>query len=94
MLSCFANTLVCLLHHCFAELLEGEEGFALSQGTWQRDGWRELDDLRKKLENLKELRELVRSLGRSGGKGPLRKAPEEVRVLQLDVQLLLLGVGC
>eukprot|EP00775_Hariotina_reticulata_P007193 gene7193-7407_t len=61
-----------------SELLEGEEGFALSQGTWQRDGWRELDDLRKKLEQLKELRELVRSLGRSGGKGPLRRAPEEV----------------
>lgn len=62
-----------------AELLEGEEGFALSQGTWQRDGWRELDDLRKKLERLQELRELVRGLGRSGGKGPLRRAPEEVR---------------
>jgi hypothetical protein len=61
-----------------SELLEGEEGFALSQGTWQRDGWRELDDLRKKLEGLKELRELVRGLGRSGGKGPLRKAPEQV----------------
>lgn len=58
-------------------MLEGEEGFALSQGTWQRDGWRELDDLRKKLEGLKELRELVRGLGRSGGKGPLRKAPEQ-----------------
>jgi hypothetical protein len=29
------------------DLLEGEEGFALSQGTWQRSGWRELDDLRK-----------------------------------------------
>eukprot|EP00879_Flechtneria_rotunda_P013426 GHRR01014017.1.p1 GENE.GHRR01014017.1~~GHRR01014017.1.p1 ORF type:complete len:601 (+),score=219.05 GHRR01014017.1:188-1990(+) len=61
-----------------SELLEGQEGYALSQGTWQRDGWRELDDLRRKLENLKELRELVRSLGRSGGKGPLRRAPEEV----------------
>ncbi|KAF8063042.1 viaA [Scenedesmus sp. PABB004] len=61
-----------------SELLEGQEGFALSQGTWQRDGWRELDDLRKKLESLKELRDLVRSLGRSGGKGPLRRAPEEL----------------
>ncbi|GBF88932.1 hypothetical protein Rsub_01431 [Raphidocelis subcapitata] len=61
-----------------ADLLEGEEGFALSQGTWQRSGWRELDDLRKKLENLRELRELVKSLGRGGGKGPLRRAPEEL----------------
>ena len=60
------------------ELLEGQEGFSLSAGTWRRDGWRELDDLRKKLEQLKELRELVRSLGRSGGKGPLRRAPEAV----------------
>ncbi len=60
-------------------MLEGQEGFDLTKGTWQRNGWRELDDLRKKLENLKELRELVRSLGRGGGKGPLRRAPEEVR---------------
>lgn len=30
-----------------AELLDGEEGFALSQGVWQKSGWRELDDLRK-----------------------------------------------
>jgi hypothetical protein len=30
-----------------AELLDGEEGFALSQGTWQKSGWRELDELRK-----------------------------------------------
>jgi hypothetical protein len=30
-----------------SELLDGEEGFALSQGTWARSGWRELDDLRK-----------------------------------------------
>jgi hypothetical protein len=63
---------------CYIELLEGQEGFSLSAGTWRKDGWRELDDLRKKLEQLKELRELVRSLGRSGGKGPLRRAPEAV----------------
>jgi uncharacterized protein with von Willebrand factor type A (vWA) domain len=30
------------------------------------------------LENLPELRELVKSLGRGGGKGPLRRAPEEL----------------
>lgn len=34
--------------------------------------------LRKKLEDLRELRELVRQLGRGGGKGPLKKAPEQV----------------
>lgn len=34
-----------------------------------------MDDLRKKLENLKEVRDLVRSLGRGGGWGPLRRAP-------------------
>ncbi len=37
-----------------------------------------MEDLRKKLEQLPELRELVRKLGRSGGKGPKRRAPEEV----------------
>lgn len=37
----------------------------------------QIDSLRKKLESLRELRELVRSLGRGGGKGPLKKAPEE-----------------
>ncbi len=34
-----------------------------------------MDGLRKKLEDLKELRDLVRSLGRGGGWGPLRRAP-------------------
>lgn len=33
------------------------------------------------LEECPELRDLVRQLGRGGGKGPLRKAPEEVCVL-------------
>ena len=31
--------------------------------------------MRAKLEDLKELRDLVRSLGRGGGWGPLRRAP-------------------
>ncbi len=31
--------------------------------------------MRSKLEDLKELRDLVRSLGRGGGWGPLRRAP-------------------
>jgi hypothetical protein len=35
-------------------------------------GWSQLDELRKKLEDLRELRDLVRSLGRGGGWGPLR----------------------
>jgi uncharacterized protein with von Willebrand factor type A (vWA) domain len=58
----------------------GEGGFDLSKGVWTRaaGGWRELDELRRKLEGLRELRDLVRSLGRAGGKGPLRRAPEQV----------------
>jgi hypothetical protein len=49
--------------------MDGPEGFDLSKGTWRRDGWKELDELRKKLEDLKELRELVGRIcsGRAGG---------------------------
>lgn len=59
-------------------LLDGPEGFDASQSVWHNSGWRELASLRKKLENLKELRDLVRSLGRGGGKGPIRRAPQQV----------------
>lgn len=59
-------------------LMDGPEGFDSSSAVWHQTGWREVDALRKKLETLRELRELVRSLGRGGGKGPLKKAPEEV----------------
>ena len=46
------------------------------QGTlWQRKGWKEMDKMRAQLEDLRELRDLVRSLGRGGGWGPLRRAP-------------------
>lgn len=31
-----------------ADMLDtGPDSFSLSQGTWRRSGWRELDDLRK-----------------------------------------------
>lgn len=42
---------------------------------WQRKGWKEMDKMRAQLEDLRELRDLVRSLGRGGGWGPLRRAP-------------------
>ena len=49
---------------------------APAQGNlWKRKGWAEMDKMRSKLEDLKELRDLVRSLGRGGGWGPLRRAP-------------------
>lgn len=59
--------------------MDGPEGFDLSRATWRKSAWKEFANLRQKLEQLKELRELVRSLGRGGGKGPLRRAPEQVR---------------
>jgi len=60
-------------------LIDGPEGFDLSLSVWKNRGWKEVEDLRKMLEDLKELRELVRSLGRGGGRGPIRLAPQEVR---------------
>lgn len=59
-------------------LLDGPTGFDSSSALWHQTGWREVAALRKKLEDLRELRELVRSLGRGSGKGPLRRAPEQV----------------
>lgn len=58
-------------------LLGGARGgsFDLSGNIWDRKGWAEMDKMREKLEDLKELRDLVRSLGRGGGWGPLRRAP-------------------
>lgn len=44
----------------------------LTAGFMLLQGWAALDDLRRKLEDLRELRDLVRSLGRGGGWGPLR----------------------
>ena len=70
--------------------MDGPEGFDSSLSVWQSTGWAEVESLRKKLEDLPELRELVRQLGRSGGVGPLRRAPEEVR---LGVSGCRAGVG-
>jgi uncharacterized protein with von Willebrand factor type A (vWA) domain len=57
------------------EALLGGDGFELDGNLWSRQGWAALDTLRKRLEDCKELRDLVRSLGRGGGWGPLRRAP-------------------
>ena len=59
------------------DLADGPEGFDLTRGLWQQTGWKELDALRKKLQDLRELRDLVRSLGRGSGRGPKRRAPRQ-----------------
>ncbi|EFJ48678.1 hypothetical protein VOLCADRAFT_90897 [Volvox carteri f. nagariensis] len=66
------------------EALLGADGFDLEGSIWKRQGWAQLDELRRKLEDLKELRDLVRSLGRGGGWGPLRRAP--VQYLDLNAR--------
>ena len=53
-------------------------GFDASSGLWQDAGWREVAALSKVLANCRELRDLVRSLGRSAGRGPRRRAPAQV----------------
>ena len=60
------------------DLAEGQRGFDSSAGLWHATGWQELDTLRAKLQRLRELRDLVRSLGRGGGRGPRRRAPRQV----------------
>ena len=82
--------------------MDGKQGFDSSTSVWQQTGWSEVDNLRKKLENLRELRDLVRQLGRAGGKGPLRMAPQEVTFMGLTfntclflfspTQVLMLGL--
>ena len=75
-------------------MMEGPQGFDQSSGLWEARGWRQVDALRRKLEKLQELRELVRSLGRAGGRGPRRRAPEEViHVPTASLVLLLVGIG-
>jgi hypothetical protein len=42
------------------QLLDGSKGWDLREGLWRKTGWREFRNLRKKLEKLRELRDLVR----------------------------------
>ena len=71
----------------FKELL-ASGSFAMDGNIWNRKGWEKMDELREKLENIMELRDLVRSLGRGGGWGPLRRAP--VQHLDMNSRMGLL----
>ena len=62
-----------------AGLMTGPDGYDLSRALWHDAGWAEVGNLRRRLENLTELRDLVRQLGRASGRGPKRRAPQEVR---------------
>lgn len=66
----------------FAGLMDGPQGFDSSRAVWKDAGWREVKDLRKALERMRELTNLVRSLGRSSGKGALKRAPQQVSIGQ------------
>lgn len=49
--------------------------FDVDADLWRRRGWGDMEGLRKQLEDCQQLRELVRSLGRGAGWGPLRRSP-------------------
>jgi hypothetical protein len=57
-------------------------GFDFSTPAWRAAGWRELASITRKLAGLKELRSLIRSLGRASGtpRSPLRRAPQHAPV--------------
>lgn len=44
------------------DLTDGTEGYSLEKGMWQSHGWQELEELRKRLQNMKDLRDLIRRL--------------------------------
>lgn len=71
--------------------MDGPQGFDSSRALWKDSGWREVKDLRKTLEKLRELTALVRSLGRSSGKGKLKRAPQQVRVQHWPARTRLPG---
>jgi len=62
-----------------AGLMAGPDGYDLSRTLWRDAGWAEVAALRRRLEDLAELRDLVRQLGRASGRGPKRRAPQEAR---------------
>ena len=53
----------------------GGGDFDVDADLWRRRGWGDMEGLRKQLEDCRQLRELVRSLGRGAGWGPLRRSP-------------------
>jgi uncharacterized protein with von Willebrand factor type A (vWA) domain len=56
------------------------EDFDVREGVWRNKGWAEVADLTRRLGNLRGLRDLIRSLGRGSGRGPMREAPAEEEV--------------
>jgi len=56
------------------------DGFDIREGLWRNKGWEEMADLTRRLKNMRGLRDLVRSLGRGSGRGPMREAPAEEEV--------------
>ncbi|KAK3254013.1 hypothetical protein CYMTET_36757, partial [Cymbomonas tetramitiformis] len=58
------------------EGVPGGEGFGLGDGVWVHTGWRTLRELQHELRDLRELKALIRSLGRhSEVNGVLRRSP-------------------
>ena len=45
--------------------MDGPTGFDVSEGIWQNRGWRELDELRRKLQELKVCKFLTQPAGLS-----------------------------
>ena len=61
-----------------SSLVDGPTGFDASSAAWTDAGWTEVARLTRVLAECRELRDLVRSLGRAAGRGPLRRAPAQV----------------
>ena len=77
--SCYAEPLGCTA--AGSQLLAALQSRAMCMCRCAACHGQVLGKLRRKLEQMRELRDLVRSLGRSGGKGPKRMAPQRVSAL-------------